>query len=427
MRPNFILIHGHDLGRWLSCYERPEIPTPNIDRLAQESLVFEQAFSSAPLCTPARGAMLTGLSPHANGLVGLAHDSWTYFDDVQTLPELLAPLGYSSTLVGLQHEQNDPRVLGYDQVLGVGFLPRALVVAEAACEWLKRYDNSHPFFLNVGMWEAHRPWPIEDYTPVDPAQVHVPSYLPDNEMTRADIAAMYSAIAQFDRAVGSVLESLHITGLSSTTLLVLTTDHGVPFPRAKGTLYDSGTGVAFVVRPPTEWNVTPCRIRQQISHLDLVPTFLELAGDSALPVHEGHSLAPTILRATEPFVYPIFSEKTYHDTYDPIRAVRTEDRKYIRNFTAGPKLSLAKDLEASATRQGMGNAHLSPRPFEEFYLLDVDPDELNNVIHDEALADEIDEFRAMLQNWMERTGDPLLYGEIQPAEPPTRVTRARPL
>src|SRR5690606_20562125 len=88
-QPNVVLIHGHDIGRWLSCYDLPNIPTPNLDGFARQGILFERAFATAPLCTPSRGSMLTGRLPHANGLNGLAHDSWLYFDDVRTLPEFL--------------------------------------------------------------------------------------------------------------------------------------------------------------------------------------------------------------------------------------------------------------------------------------------------------------------------------------------------
>lgn len=368
---------------------------------------------------------MTGRSAHANGLVGLAHDSWLFYDDVRTMPELMRELGYTTTLMGLQHEQPDPLVLGYDRVGGVGFLPRALQIADSACEWLENEVGDQPFLLNVGMWEAHRPWPAEDYDPADPTTVHVPAYLPDNDDTRADIAAMYGSLRQFDEAVGRVLTALDEQPYADNTLVILTTDHGVAFPRAKSTLYDSGTGVSFVVRPPKAWGVAAGRIVEPISQLDLLPTLLELAGGEPLPVHEGHSFADTLREGVEPVEHPIYTGKTYHDCYDPIRAVRTKTRKYIKNFADGPKLPLAKDLEESLTRRGMGDDHLAPRSREEFYLLDVDRDELTNVIDDERHASEVDDMRTMLADWMAATDDPLLKGSVPPATPPVRSTRMR--
>lgn len=418
-QPNIVLIHGHDIGRWLSCYDAPEIPTPNLANLAASSVLFEQAFAAAPLCTPARGAMLTGRAPHSNGLIGLAHDSWLYYDDVRTLPELLRDQGYHTTLIGLQHENPDPKVLGYDEVRGLGFLPRTEQVVDAALTWFAE-PLTGPYFCNIGCWEAHRPWSASDYPPRDPSDVRVPAYLPDNAFTRVDIAAMYSALAQFDREVGRLLSVI-----DPETLLVVTTDHGAPFPRAKSTLYDSGVGVALIVRPPASWGVQPRRDPSIVSHLDLVPTLMELAGGPLLPQWDGQSLVEVIVGASQIADRELFLEKTYHDSYDPMRAVRTRDRKYIRNFTPGPLLTLASDLESSITRQGMGDAHLAPRPMEELYDLQADPDELTNVADSPDYRNEVPEFRERLFEWMRQTGDELLNGPIPPAPDPVRPTRPR--
>lgn len=419
--PNVLLIHGHDMGRWLSCYGLPNVPTPNLEAFGDTAIVFEQAFSAAPLCTPSRGAMLTGLLPHANGLNGLSHDSWLYFDDVRTLPEYLSDLGYLTTLVGLQHENPDPLVLGYEQVRGLGFLPRSEPVVDATLEWLAEQDGARPWFCNVGCWEAHRPWPETDYVPADPATVHVPAYLPDNEYTRADIAAMYGALAQFDENFGRLLAEV-----DDETLVIVTTDHGVPFPRAKSTLLDSGVGVTLIVRPPRSWAVAPRREHAMVSHLDLVPTLVELAGGERRPEWDGVSLVGLLKRDEPQPERELVFEKTYHDGYDPARALRTVDRKYIRYFAPGPRLALAKDLEASLTRQGMGDAHLEPREMEEFYDLTVDPDELTNLSIDEGFADQVADFRERLTVTMRDGGDELIDGDIAPMPHPQRPTRSRP-
>ncbi|RMB57223.1 sulfatase family protein [Tessaracoccus antarcticus] len=419
-RPNIVLIHGHDIGRWLSCYGLPNIPTPNLDKFSRKSVVFESAFATAPLCTPSRGSMLTGRLPHANGLNGLAHDSWLYFDDVRTLPEYLREMGYHTALIGLQHEHPDPLVLGYDHVGGLGFLPRTEPVVDAAIEWLSSRDGDGPYFCNVGVWEAHRPWPATDYAPVDPASVHVPAYLPDNEYTRADISAMYGSLSQFDDGIGRLLETI-----DDETLVVITTDHGVPFPRAKSTLYDSGVGVALIIRPPASWDIKPRREDSVVSHLDFVPTLVEIAGGQPDDEWDGQSLLSLLRDGSMAGDRELVLEKTYHDIYDPIRAIRTGNRKYIRNFIAGPKLPLAKDLEDSQTRQGMGDAHLEPRPEEELYDLSNDPDELTNLVGESEWSGEVERFRSTLLNRMRESGDELLDNPIEAMPTPSRPTRKR--
>lgn len=425
--PNIVLIHCHDLGTWLPCYGMPSVPSPNIDAFASEGVVFESAFATAPLCTPARSSIFTGLHPHQNGLMGLTHDGWRYNPGVRTLPQMLDEHGYHSVLVGLQHEDLDARVLGYEEVHGLGFLPRAHEVARRVGWWLDQPARPEPFFLTVGMWEAHRPWPAEDYQPADPDGVDVPAYLPDNAHTRQDIAEFHGAIRQMDAAVGAILASLARSPFAENTMVIFTTDHGAAFPRAKSTLYDSGVQVAFIVRPPTSWGAEPGRRAELVSHLDLAPTLIEVAGGRPPQSLEGRSLLP-LLRGSAlqsqagPQERELLLQKTYHDRYDPIRALRTEKVKYIRNFAPGPQLPLALDLEESSTRQGMSDAMLGPRPDEELYLLDDDPAELQNVAAESAHQALRRQMAQRLQAHLQQTADPVLAGPISapPAPEPSR-------
>jgi len=419
--PNVALIHCHDLGDWLSCYGWNAVPSPNLQELADSSIVFDKAFATSPLCTPARSSLFTGRSPHANGLMGLAHDGWRYGPGVTTLPELLAKAGYRTALLGLQHEDMDARVLGYDEVHGLGFLPRALEVARLTERWVetRRADGGTPYFAAIGLWEVHRPWPAEDYDPVDAESVTVPPYLPDNEHSRRDIGGFYGAIRQMDEAVGRIVRALRTGPDGAETLIIFTTDHGVAFPGAKSTLYDAGVKVAMIVSPPLSWGLSPGRRSELVSHLDIAPTLLELVGVDPPEDLEGVSILDQIKGGSpEAGDRVLFLEKTYHDRYDPIRAIRTASAKYIRNFMPGPRLPLSLDLERSETRQGMGDAHLAPRPAEELYLLENDPWELDNRAEDpecEALRDDL---AARLVDHLQHSDDPVLRGDVPPPGPP---------
>jgi arylsulfatase A-like enzyme len=425
--PNVVIIHGHDLGRFLSCYGLPSIPSPHLESFAARSVVFDRAFSTAPLCTPARSSLFTGQAPHVNGLMGLVHSGFRYRRDVLTLPELLGPAGYDTVLVGLQHEHHNPTVLGFGEVHGMGFLPRALPVAAEAVSWLSRRGaQDRPFLLTVGMWEVHRPWPREDYRHADPATVEVPPFLPDNPHTREDLAGFYGSIRQFDQAVGMVLDAVDRACDPANTLVLFTTDHGAAFPRAKGTLYDPGVSVAFIVRPPTSMGIAPGRRDQVVSHLDVVPTLLELAGAEAAPRLEGRSLLPALRGEPDDGERVLFLEKTFHDVYDPMRAVRTSRYKYIRNFTDGPALLLSKDLEESPTRRGMDDTHLRPRPPAELYDLRDDPWERRNLADSPDHAQTVAALDHALTTWMKDTRDPVLHGPIAPPPPVTRALDAVP-
>lgn len=419
--PNIALIHCHDLGDWLSCYGHTSVPTPNLQRLAESSIVFDNAFATSPLCTPARSSLFTGQSPHANGLMGLSHAGWHYNPDVITLPEVLASAGYRTALIGLQHEDLDARVLGYEEVHGLGFIPRALEVAKLTKSWLTHQPDQRPFFAAIGLWEVHRPWPVEDYEPADPAEVEVPPYLPDNEHTRRDISQFHGAIRQMDDAVGQILEALDSAGSGKETLIIFTTDHGVAFPRAKSTLYDSGVKVALLLRPPASWNMAAGRRETLASHLDILPTLAEITGAQPPPNIEGISLFGALREGghDQPD-RSLFLEKTYHDRYDPIRAVRTGTAKYIRNFTDAPRLPLPLDLEDSETRRGMDDQHLQPRPAEELYLLDTDPWELDNRADDPWLLPLRNELAEKLTNHLRASADPVLDGPVPPPPAPLR-------
>lgn len=343
------------------------------------------------------------------------------------MPELLAERSYDTALIGFQHEHPDPTVLGFGEVHGIGYLPRALPVARETERWLaERARQPDPFFLTVGMWEVHRPWPREDYTHADPEAVTVPGFLPDNAHSREDLAAFYGAIAQLDEAVGQVLDAVDRYCDPANTLVMFTTDHGAAFPGAKTTLYDAGVGVALLVRPPASWGVRPGRSHASVSHLDIVPTVLELAGGAAGAEHEGRSLVGDLLGRAPAGGHDreLFFEVTFHDGYHPMRAVRTNHFKYVRNFTDGPRLALPKDLAESTTTRGLDSSYLLPREPAELYDLSTDPWEQHNIVADPAMAETAATLDRRLTTWMAETRDPLVDGPVSPPPRPTRFADA---
>lgn len=417
-RPDIVLIHGHDFGDWLSCYGRPSVPTPRIQEFAEQSVVFDNAFATAPLCTPARSSIFTGLLPHENGLLGLAHAGWHYRDGIRTLPELLGELGYRTALLGLQHEDVDARALGYEEVHGLGFPPRSLEVARLAERWFaQRPADDRPVLAVVGLWEAHRPWPREDYAPVDPAQVEVPAYLPDTAHTRDDLAAFYGALAQMDEAFGRIVRAVDAHSGERESLILLTTDHGIAFPRAKSTLYDSGVKVSFIVRAPARWHVTPTRRTAMTSHLDILPTFLEAAGAEVPADLPGRSIRPLLAAEPDEDSRVLYLEKTYHDGFDPIRAVRAADAKLIRNYADGPP-RLPLDIELSETVRGMSCDAVPDRPREELYDLAADPHELRDVAGRQEYSLVRERLAGLLDAHLVQSRDPVVTGRMPEPEPP---------
>ncbi|SDU55422.1 sulfatase family protein [Gordonia westfalica] len=415
-RENVILIHWHDLGRHLTCYGADGVESPTLDQLAADGIRFADAHSTAPLCSPARGSLFTGRYPHRNGLVGLAHHGFEYFSDVRTLPSLLSDAGYRSALFGMQHESADPQRLGFDSVDVSD--SRCDYVVEQSRDWLRRHaGEDRPFFLTAGFFETHRPYPADEYKPSDTSGIAVPGFLPDTDDVRDDLAGLHGSITKADAAVGRLLDTVAELGLDSSTWIVFITDHGLAFPRAKSTLYAEGTGVALIVRPPTRRGIEPQVYDDLFSGVDLTPTLLDLLGVEIPDDVDGDSHAsalvepPTSRPAGDPAAAVrtrVFTEKTYHDAFDPIRAVRTKDFSYIENLAARPALLLPLDIADSLSARSLDSEAIQQdRPRVELYDLRSDPYERNNVAEDPSYAEVRAAFAATLAAWRAETGDEL--------------------
>ena len=414
--PNIVLIHWHDTGRNLGAYGVDGVRSPNVDRLASQGTRFDRAFSLAPLCSPARGALFTGRYPHSNGLMGLSHQGWEYNSSERTLPMLLRQVGYYTSLVGLQHESSDPTTLGYDEVIDLNASgQRAPAVAELALDRLKELaEGEVPFFMVIGITEPHRPFPATRYAPEPASAVSVPPYLDDSDDLREDLAAFYGAISYADEATGRILDTIDTLHLDENTIVIFTTDHGIPFPRAKSTLHDSGIEVALIVRMPNTYSPAPATYGGLVSHIDVVPTLLELV-DAELPTYvQGQSFA-AVLAGPESVNTraEIFAEKNWHGRlqYDPVRCVRTDKYKYIRSFEQRPAVPLPGDIAQSLSANGVDGDTV--RASIELYDLSKDPHELHNLAGSKELSDIEADLAAQLLDWQERTHDPVLLGPIQ--------------
>ncbi|MFV8167095.1 sulfatase [Mycobacterium sp. 134] len=407
-RQNLLVVHWHDLGRYLGVYGHPDVSSPHLDRLATEGILFTRAHATAPLCSPSRGSLFTGRYPQSNGLVGLAHHGWEYRAGVRTLPHLLAESGWHTALFGMQHETSYPANLGYDEFdVSNSFCE---YVVEQATAWLADAPQQ-PFLLTAGFFETHRPYPRDRYEPADSVSVEVPDYLPDTGDVRDDLAEFYGSIAVADAKVGELLDALATAGLDESTWVVFMTDHGPALPRAKSTLYDAGTGIALIVRPPRGSAVAPRRYDELFSGVDLVPTLLELIGVEIPGEIEGLSHASNLTATaeeTDEVRSEVYTTKTYHDSFDPIRAIRTKEYSYIENYATRPLLDLPWDIADSPPARVLGDRVLAPRPDRELYDLVADPTERNNLLgpdatdKDEAIAENL---ALLLNDWRQKTLD----------------------
>ena len=407
--PNILYIHSHDTGRYVQPYGF-QVPTPNIQLLADQGVLFREAFCAAPTCSGSRASLLTGMHCHNNGMLGLAHRGWKLNDYGQHWIHALRSAGYRSTLIGEQHISVDPRVIGYEEIVPVDS-NHAEYVAPLTIEALGSAP-AQPWFMSVGFFETHRsffaPTSVRDTLYSLP-----PANLPDVIASRRDMAAFKASARSLDQGIGAVLHALHDFGLVENTLVLCTTDHGIAFPGSKATLFDRGIGVMMIMRGPGFSGGKV--IDAPVSHLDVFPTLCELAGADAPEWLQGTSLMPLVRGEAERLHEAIFAETTYHAAYEPQRAVRTERWKYIRRFDDYPHPVLANcdDSEAKnlLVAAGWGERTVDR---ERLYDLLLDPQEGENRADDPACAGILAELRGRLDQWMRDTDDPLLDGPVPP-------------
>ncbi|MCC7493134.1 MAG: sulfatase [Fimbriimonadaceae bacterium] len=412
-RPNILFIITHDTGRHVGGYGLG-VQTPQIDRLAAAGVRFQQCFCSAPQCSPSRCSAITGLAPHNHGEIGLTHRGFRLRPGVATTPQLLAAAGYQTRLFGVQHESPDPvGETGY-QHWTKGHQIEA--VAADVADWLGS-GPQQPFFASVGSFETHRVFPSSGDTPLD--EVYVPPYLPDTPETRRDFADFNGELAKVDRAVGTILDALEAAGLDENTLVVYTTDHGVAFPGAKGTLFDPGIGIACVMRGPGGFRGGQ-EIAALVSNIDYLPTFCDLAGVPVPAEVQGRSLRPLVTGEATALRDEVFVEMTYHAAYDPLRGVRTRTHKYIRSYEYRPYW-FGPNVDDGRSKQYLANGwqFATPRPRELLFDLTVDPWEQANLARDPAHAAALTELRAKLDRYLDETGDMIVKGSYD--QPPGTV------
>lgn len=425
-RPNILYIHSHDTGRYIQPYGHA-VETPRLQQLAEEGVLFRQAFAAAPTCTPSRAGLLTGQYPHSAGMFGLAHRGFSLRDYRQHLVHTLGQAGYYTALVGVQHVAPQTTTIGYDQtrvqdspaphtVPGEAeFLqnaPPATEVVAAAVDFLNNVP-ARPFFLAVGFYETHREFP----KPAGPDESRFclpPPGLPDTPETRQDMAGFKASVRLLDQSIGAVLDALAANGLADETLVICTTDHGLAFPGMKCTLTDHGLGVLLILRGPGGFGGGQL-CEAMVSQIDLFPTLCELLTIEPPAWLQGRSLMPLLRGEAEQIHEEIFAEINFHAAYEPQRAVRTPRWKYIRRFDGRQKPVLPNTDDSPSKEVWLRHGWQSrPVAAEQLYDLIFDPTESCNLAGEPGLAGVLADMRHRLERWMQATADPLLTGPISP-------------
>ena len=423
--PNVIIYASHDTGRHISPYGVTTVHTPNAARVAREGVLFRNAFATAPSCSASRSSLFTGRYPHSAGLSGLARAStgFTLTGDSVHLANHLKQRNYRTALFGLAHEATggDSPAAHLDALAfdyrNHGYLPARDLVDDFE-RWVTHRDPSAPFYAQICPAETHRDFRIGDARPDRSLGVAVPPYLKPSGPLGEDLAWFQGSIRNWDAGLGRILAIID-GKLAGDTLLIVTTDHGIPYPRAKASLFDAGLEIMLLLRYPAVLKAGAAR-DELISNVDIVPAILDAVGDGAEGGLQGRSFWPLLTAAKYRERDRVFAERTFHTSYDPVRSVRTSRYKYIRNFeSVRPDWYYSEGVERHRTIRGvkhsariMRESDPRNRPWEELYDLESDPWEMENLAGRGEYDETRQELARALVRWMRTTDDPLLQGPI---------------
>ncbi len=419
--PNIVMVIGDDHGVYHSSpYGAKEIHTPHMQAMAEEGMTFGRAYVASPTCAPSRAALFTGLMPYRNGIVG--NHEINLKPGVKSLASNLIERGYEMIWrgkVGHKTQQYCPR-----EVIHIKGATEPLDISGVEKYIITRRDKSRPLAIFIGCKWPHRPWPQPEKARIAPQDVVVPPKTYDTPETRSEMTRYIEAVESVDRALGQVREMVARHLVPENTLLIYTADHGQAWPFAKWTLYEAGIRTPILAVWPGK--IKPgSSTRAMVSWIDMMPTFIDVAGGEAPKGIDGRSFKRVLLGETDSHRDHVFATHKGDRNMNvyPIRAVRTEQWKYILNlhpefyYTTHMDLVGEKSpyynrnwpswIEAAQTDPAAAaflRAYHS-RPEEELYRVEKDPCEKNNLAGNPEYQETLDALRAMVRNRMKKVGD----------------------
>ncbi len=450
-QPDILVLMAEDLSPRIGAFGDGLARTPHIDRLAASGVRFPNTFTAAGVCAPSRAAFITGrhqISIGAQHMRTSTSPVATYLAvppaELKAFPEYLRAAGY--------HTFTDRKLDYQFSGIAAGTGPESIWDSEGAADPFAALPSDRPFFGLINFFITHE---SATFLPEDvaagpgrgaaeraraaraqlpartaPADVVLPPYYPDEPGVREHLADHYDNVQVMDRQVGQILARLEALGRLDRTIVLWTTDHGDPLPRAKRELYDSGLQVPLIVRwpagrMPAAYNAGDVDDRL-VSFVDLAPTILALAGVQPAAALHGHDL---FAANAEPRRYVYASRDRIDGQDDRVRAVRDERYKYLRFYRPGTPGAVhlayrdqGRIMQALWRHHEAGTLNLvqalwfEPRPLEALYDLAADPHELVNLAEDRAHLATLTRLRSALGAWRLRVQDLSEVSELQMAE-----------
>lgn len=418
-RPNILWISSEDNGPHLGVYGDDYADTPHLDDLGRKGLIYRNAWSTAPVCAPARTTIISGLYPPSTGSQHMR--SLTRLPSyMKMFPQYLRDAGYYVSNNAKEDYNLEKPGKVWDE-------------SSRGAHWRKRAAGQ-PFFAVFNFTVTHesqirkRP-----HTPAhDPAKVRIPAYHPDTPESRRDWAQYYDKMTEMDAMAGKVLAQLEEDGLADDTVIFYWGDHGPGMPRGKRWTYNSGLNVPMMLHVPEKFkHLRPKGYRaggesdRLVGFIDLAPTVLSLAGVEPPAFYQGHAFAGGYEAPEQPYGYAFRGRMD--ERYDMVRAVRGKRYIYMRNFKPHkiygqyiaymfqtPTTAVWHKLYAAGKLAAPMTHFWQTKPAEELYDLDNDPDETVNLAASPQYRSVLTRFREARRAWSLRIRDTgfLPEGEI---------------
>ncbi len=434
-RPNIVWIMTEDMSPELGCYGYPYVQTPNLDHLAEDGKKFIRMFSTAPVCSPSRSAMITGMYQTTIG----AHQHRSHRDDGYHLPDPVKPI--TEYLRSAGYYTSNGTLIGGGVIRGKGKTDYNFMLDKEpfdGFDWAARKPGQ-PFYAQLMIQVTHRGpvWKTEVQThqpQIDASKLVLPPYYPDDPIAKGDWATYLESIQLMDDYVGGILKRLDDEGLSKNTVVIFTSDHGRCMVRDKQFLYDGGIRIPLLMRWPGQLPAGSVDTDLH-SSIDISATILKITGATLPSYLEGK---PFLGKNVYKRPYIIAARDRMDETVDKMRCVRGQRFKYIRNdYPERPYMQPNAYKERqypvwNLLKQLKAEGRLTPaqllftadhKPPEELYDLLKDPDELHNLAADLLYKEQLEKMRNILQAWVKKTNDQGQYPEKKIWLPEKKNTR----